>query len=253
MPDFEFLSTQLKAGSRNIIFSKITKSLSLNGSGAFIVSLFFVVLVTAISEAQFRLLDVNNVISLYLDQIAAGVFHSLGRFFNLFSPVRAVFTAAIFLLVVVIRVGFMSYCMRAVRGQRTSILDTLDGLLIPGKILLIYLLSTILILLWSLLLVVPGVIAFYQYRQSYYILLDDPSKSALQCIRESKILMNGHKLELLSIDFSFFAWLLLSVAFALLTRAFLPFSVPLISIWTSPYIGLSHSAYYDRLLRAATS
>ena len=66
------------------------------------------------------------------------------------------------------------------------------------------------IMLWSLLLVVPGVIAAYRYSQAFYILADDPRKSPHQCIEESKQMTMGNKMALFLLDLSFIGWIILA-------------------------------------------
>lgn len=94
------------------------------------------------------------------------------------------------------------------------------------------------VFLWSLLLVVPGIIAAYRYRQALYLLLDHPEKSAWQCLRESAAVMRGHKWELFVLDLSFLGWMLLSALFA-----------P-VSIWLDPYRAITNANYYNRLVGA---
>ena len=106
------------------------------------------------------------------------------------------------------------------------------------KLFLLNLLTGIFIFHRSLLLVVPGIIAAYRYRQALYIMLDDPDKSVLQCIRESKAMMAGHKGELFVMDLSFIGWNILSS---------IPYVGYLVQIWAMPYINLSYALYYEAL------
>ena len=50
--------------------------------------------------------------------------------------------------------------------------------------------------LWSLLFIIPGIIKGYSYYMSTYILAENKGKPALECIKESKEMMDGHKMEL---------------------------------------------------------
>ena len=93
-------------------------------------------------------------------------------------------------------------------------------------------------ILWSLLFLIPGIIAAYSYSQAIYILVDDPSKSPLQCLRESKAMMRGHKMELFKLQWSFFGWYLL---------ASLPTFGYAVQVWTVPYISMSYALYYEQL------
>lgn len=68
----------------------------------------------------------------------------------------------------------------------------------------------IFVILWSLLLIVPGVIAAFRYSQAFYILADDPDKGIMQCIAESKLMMTGNKAKLFLLDLSFIGWAILA-------------------------------------------
>ena len=101
--------------------------------------------------------------------------------------------------------------------------------------ILLNIVEGILIFLWSLLLVVPGIIAAYRYRLALYILIDHPEKTVIQCIRESKEMMRGHKAELFRLDLSMIGWLLLDM--------FVPFA----AVWTAPYTNTVWALYYEAL------
>jgi len=245
MPETEVPSTALKADARKLIIKTAPKP--------FIVSLFFVVVMTAISEGMFRFPGFLAAYTQYVDLIAFGTPHNLGLFLSFLSPAGFVIAVLLWLLGGVIRLGFKSYCLNTVSGRRVSAFDLLDGFLFLGKVLLTILAVTALTLIWSALFVVPGIFAFYRYRQALYVLLDDPQKGVMQCIRESTLLMRGNKLDLLLIDFSFLGWTVFSSLLTLTTMLALPFSLPLASIWISPYMGLCHAAFYKQLLSKATA
>jgi uncharacterized membrane protein len=142
----------------------------------------------------------------------------------------------------VIAVGFISYCIKISRGRDGSYKNILDGFLVFGKAVFIAVLVSVLTALWTLLFLFPGLIAFYRYRMAFYILLDDPAKGAIRCIRESKWMMKGNKLDLFLLDLSFIGWALLDVLFQMFIVP-----VPIVAIWYVPYQGLARAAYYNRL------
>ena len=89
-------------------------------------------------------------------------------------------------------------------------------------------------LLWSILLIVPGIIKTYEYSMVYYVALDKPTISPLDIIHESSIMMKGKKWELFKLDISFFGWYLLSF----LTGGILLFMV-------IPYHQAARAAFYE--------
>ena len=66
------------------------------------------------------------------------------------------------------------------------------------------------ILAWSLLFIVPGIVAAYRYALAPYLLAENPSLTAEEAIEKSKALMFGYKGRLFCLQFSFIGWYLLS-------------------------------------------
>lgn len=69
----------------------------------------------------------------------------------------------------------------------------------------------IFITLWSLLLVVPGIIKSYEYRMVPYILADHPEMKRKEVFQKSKEMMYGQKWNAFILDWSFFFWDYLSI------------------------------------------
>ena len=143
------------------------------------------------------------------------------------------------LVMSVVEAGFVIFLLNSIRAAQPCFGNLLDGFGFFFKIILLNFLIALFTVLWSLLLIVPGVIAMYRYSQALYILVDDPTKSPMQCIRESKAMMVGHKMELFKLSLSFFGWMLL---------AGLPTIGYAVQVWTLPYMSTVFALYYDRLL-----
>ena len=139
----------------------------------------------------------------------------------------------------IVGTGFLIFLLNTIRNRKPCFENLLDGFGFWWKIILLDLLQSLLVGLWSLLLFVPGVMAWYRYSQASYILIDDPSKSPVQCLRESKAMMNGHKKELFLLDLSFIGWYLLGL---------IPYVGYAVEVWSMPYIGMTKALYYERLL-----
>ncbi|MEL5940109.1 DUF975 family protein, partial [Tetragenococcus halophilus] len=97
-------------------------------------------------------------------------------------------------------------------------------------VLVIYLLTAIFQFLWTLLLVIPGIIKGYSYSQSYFIYYDTYEKTGetpryLDSITASRHLMDGFKAKLFFLDLSFIGWHILS---------FLTLGIGY--LWLMPYI-----------------
>lgn len=139
----------------------------------------------------------------------------------------------------VIAAGFTIFLLNTLRNRQPCFGNLLDGFGIWWKLLILNLLQSLIIGLWSLLLFVPGVIAHYRYAQAVYILLDDPTKTPVQCLRESKALMAGHKGELFLLDLSFIGWYILGM---------IPYVGYAVQVWSVPYIGMTKAVYYETLI-----
>ena len=101
--------------------------------------------------------------------------------------------------------------------------------------LILSLLKTLYIFLWSLLFFIPGIIKTYSYTLAEFISREHPEKTATECLNESRKLMNGHKMELFLLDFSFFGWMLLSVL-----------TCGILYIWVLPYMYQTRIIFIDK-------
>ncbi len=91
-------------------------------------------------------------------------------------------------------------------------------------------------LLWSILLIIPGIIKSISYSMSMYILAENPQMGALDAINESKNMMEGHKAEYFVLGLSFIGWILLCM---------ITFGVAL--IYVIPYMETTMANFYRRI------
>jgi len=105
-----------------------------------------------------------------------------------------------------------------------------------GKTLGLYLLMSLYIFLWTLLLIVPGIIAAYSYRIAFYLMIDNPEIGASEALKQSKEMMYGYKSKLFCLDLSFIGWGLLCI---------LSFGIGI--LWLSPYMLTSQTIFYEEL------
>ncbi len=90
--------------------------------------------------------------------------------------------------------------------------------------------------LWSLLFVIPGIIKSFSYSMSMYVLAENKGKAAHECINESKLMTNGHKMELFVLGLSFIGWALLGA---------ITFGIAF--IWVIPYMNATYANAYNSL------
>lgn len=101
-----------------------------------------------------------------------------------------------------------------------------------------FILMVIKVLLWSLLLFIPGIVKAYAYSQAIYIMVENPEMRAIDAIHKSQEMMRGHKFDLFYLQLSFIGWALLCV-----------FTLCLGYFWFMPYVYTAQAAFYEDLKR----
>lgn len=137
------------------------------------------------------------------------------------------------------------------RGKKTKISplsDALRGWKSPNALPLIILgaVINIFITLWTLLLIIPGLVKSYSYRQAQFVYYDIYNETGekpktLDCITSSRNLMNGYKGQLFWLDLSFLGWTILAIA---------TFGIGF--LWLNPYIHATNAAFYNNLPKSRT-
>ncbi len=163
--------------------------------------------------------------------------------------------------------GYTSYSLRLARNEPSGIGNLFDGFQRPLRVLWAYILMFFFECLWGLLGLLPGaaimvvglvlegdafavvmtgywlmlvgfvisaMVVGLRYRLAYYFILDDPNCTARQAIRRSKAAMKGWKMELFTLDLSFFGWVLLGVM-----------TCGILMLWVGPYRGATQANFYD--------
>lgn len=116
---------------------------------------------------------------------------------------------------VMVTAGFGLYALRHVRNQDGEMGNLLDGFGQFYRVIMVYLLKTLFIALGYLCFIVPGILLTYGYRLSTYLLWDHPDWTPMQCLRNSRLMMNGRRWKVFTMDVSFVLWLILgSIPFA---------------------------------------
>lgn len=136
--------------------------------------------------------------------------------------------------------GFTVNFLLFARGADHSLKHLFVGFTKMGfflRILGTELLQGIFVFLWSLLLLVPGIVKIYSYTMTEFVLLDHPEYSPLQSITASKKMMYGHRLELMMLQLRFLGWFLLCVL-----------SLGIAAFWVAPYYMTAKSRFYMDLL-----
>lgn len=109
------------------------------------------------------------------------------------------------------------------------------------------------IALWTLLLIVPGIIASIKYSMTFYIWVDNPNIGIEEAINKSIEMTDGHKMDIFKLYLSFIGWIVLSLVPGLLVGFwFRQYAVGIMSIgmiFVSPYIEVSMGTFYNMLVK----
>jgi len=130
--------------------------------------------------------------------------------------------------------GLAIFSLAISRNQEARLEQIFQGFNNFGTALGTYLLMVLFILLWMLLLIIPGIIAALSYSMTFYILADDKSIGAMEAIDKSKQMMYGYKWKLFCLGLRFIGWALLCIL-----------TLGIGFLWLFPYIQVSVAKFYD--------
>ncbi len=138
------------------------------------------------------------------------------------------------LLILPLTFGYDTIFLRNLRGEPVGVEHMFDGFRDYGRIFVTLLWQNILITLWTLLLIVPGIVKALAYALTTYILLDNPKLSTVEAIHLSREMMFGYKGKLFLLLLSFIGWGILCL-----------FTCGIGVLWLLPYISSSLAAFYE--------
>ena len=105
--------------------------------------------------------------------------------------------------------GYDRFNLKLVDGRDAAFSDLFSQMRRIGSGFCLNFLIVLFTMLWSLLLVVPGIVKSFSYAMSSYILAENPDIGALEAITESRRIMQGNKWRLFCLWLSFIGWKLL--------------------------------------------
>ena len=141
-----------------------------------------------------------------------------------------------FILGSVIEVGYARFNLNLTAGEKTTF-ETLFSYFPNWKtVAMARLLQTVYILLWTLLLVIPGIVAGYSYAMTDYILAEHPELTASEAIAQSKDMMAGNRWRLFCLQLSFIGWIILCL-----------FTFGIGNLFLNPYQTAADAAFYREI------
>lgn len=149
---------------------------------------------------------------------------------SIFSIVYSLFVGA------PITLGYTMFILKLTRKQNAEMSDLFEGFNNYGTIVFLAFKIGLFVVLWSLLLVIPGIIAALRYSQAYYVFIDNPKMGASEALDKSKELMRGNAGKLFLFILSFIGWFLL-----------LAITCGIAGLWVLPYFYAAMAVFYRKL------
>ena len=146
---------------------------------------------------------------------------------------------AMFLLGSIVNVGYSKFNLNIIDLKRTELSEIFSFFKHWSTAVLTGLLKALYTFLWTLLFIVPGIIAIYSYSMTSFILAENPDLTPDEAVAESKRIMQGNKWRLFCLNFSFIGWdILCGLTFGIL------------SFWVGPYKNAATAAFYRSIVPA---
>lgn len=140
-----------------------------------------------------------------------------------------------------VQVGLAAFMVKFVNGQKGEFKDLFYYAKDYVRIFVTGLLKTIFIVLWSLLLIVPGIIKAFAYALVELLLADEKYNNLgyTAVLKKSEEMMKGHKMDLFVFELSYIGWHILAV-----------FTLGLLEIWITPYYTTAKYKFLDNIKKA---
>lgn len=132
--------------------------------------------------------------------------------------------------------GYYSFFLKISRNEEVTYNELFRRTDLFLPCIAIMLLTSIFTFLWSLLFIIPGIIASISYSMVYFVTLDNPDLKAMEVIKKSKEIMNGHKMDYFILILSFIGWIILSV-----------FTFGILMFWLVPYMQVTFANFYNEI------
>ncbi|WP_308637209.1 DUF975 family protein [Paenibacillus silvisoli] len=132
--------------------------------------------------------------------------------------------------------GLYNHYLDFARGQVPEPRGIFRGFERYKDSLILYVVIMLFTLLWTLLFIIPGIIAALRYSQSYFILRDNPGMAPMEALNRSKEMMAGHKGKLFLFYLSFIGWALLCIL-----------TLGIGFLWLGPYYSTAAGHFYEQL------
>lgn len=173
----------------------------------------------------------------YLRLLLEGNYYGLDALLSAVPEVTltsSFFGILVSLFTLILNAGYYVYCMGIRQGLEMPYATLAEGLSVAGKLIWCWVQVSVRVFLWTMLFIIPGMVAIYRYRFAFYNILTDSTLSAGDAIRLSCQQTMGIKGALFVLDLSFLGWEILAA-----------FTMGLLHIWLVPYQVVCDLAYFE--------
>lgn len=175
----------------------------------------------------------NQCVVLWL--IFFGISMGIGMASETFGAVLVIIISGPFAL------GIAAIFLKITYRQDFKFEELFDGFKDFTRALTAYLLMNLYVLLWTLCLIVPGIIAAISYSMTFYIMAENPQLRASDALRQSKMIMDGHKTEYFMLMLSFIGWAFLAAL-----------TLGIGFLWLGSYIATAQAIFYQKIKNQAS-
>jgi len=132
--------------------------------------------------------------------------------------------------------GIQLFMLTLSRNEDANLEMLFEGFKLFEKTLKLYLWMVLKVLLWTLLLIVPGIIKAIAYSQAFYLFVEDNSLTAKEALQKSEQMMEGYKMKYFLLGLRFFLLALLCIL-----------TLGIGFLWLIPYAQVTLAKFYDDL------
>lgn len=130
-------------------------------------------------------------------------------------------------------IGMAIFYLKLTTGQDPEVKDVFEGFNNFLQAFVAYFLYTLAVTIGILLLIIPGIIWGFAFSQVFFIMAKDPNIKAIDALKKSKAMMDGHKMNLFLLVLSFIPWVLLGFI-----------SLGIGFIWIAPFIYSAQAKFF---------
>lgn len=150
-----------------------------------------------------------------------------------FSAISGIIPGSTFIIAGPLAIGLSIWSLKIARYEDAQVSDIFEGFKRFGTALIAYLLMILAVLVGFMLFIIPGIIAMLGLGMTMFIIADDPNISAVDALKKSWAMMDGHKMDYFILFLRFIPWMILTA---------LTLFIGL--LWLIPWMQVSFAKFY---------